>query len=61
MTIRQENDELKIITSKQALALARSLVKPYLESTDASVDDFLEWRRDEARQEEQELSSGENA
>ncbi len=61
LTIRQENDELKIITPKQALELARSLVKPYFDTSEASVDDFIEWRRDEAHQEEQELSSGEKA
>ncbi len=61
LTIRQENNELKIITPKLALELARSLVKPYLDTTDASVDDFIEWRREEARQEEQDLESGENA
>jgi AbrB family looped-hinge helix DNA binding protein len=59
LTIRQENNELKIITPKQALEQVRSLVKPYLASTKASVDDFIVWRREEARKEEQELKSGE--
>ena len=59
LTIRQENNELKIITPKQALAHARSLVQPYLSSSESSVDDFLKWRREEAQQEEQELEGGE--
>ncbi len=61
LTIRQENNELKIITPKLALELARSLVKPYLDTTEASVDDFLEWRREEARQEERDLEFGDRA
>jgi len=59
LTIRQENNELKIITQKQALAHARSLVKPYLSSEESSVDNFIEWRRKEGQQEEQELEQGE--
>ena len=61
LTIRQENNELKIITPKQALAHARSLVQPYLSSADSSVDDFLNWRREEAQKEEQELEQGERS
>ena len=59
LTIRQENNELKIITQKQALDRARSLVKPYLSSEESSVDNFLKWRREETQQEEQELERGE--
>ena len=59
LTIRQENDELKIITQKPALDRARSLVKPYLSSEESSVDDFIKWRREEAQQEEQELEPDE--
>ncbi len=59
LTIRHENNELKIITPKQALAHARSLVQPYLSSSESSVDDFIKWRREEAQQEEQELEQGE--
>ncbi len=61
LTIRQKNNELKIITQKQALDRARSLVKPYLSSEESSVDDFLKWRREEAQQEEQELEQGERS
>jgi AbrB family looped-hinge helix DNA binding protein len=57
LTIRQENNELKIITSKQALDYARFLVKPYLSSS--SVDDFLKWRKEETLKEEEELKQGE--
>ena len=56
LTIRQENGELKIITARQALAHARNLVQPYLQSTESSVDNFLEWRREEAEREEQDLA-----
>jgi AbrB family looped-hinge helix DNA binding protein len=59
LTIRQENGELKIITVQQALDHARNLVKPYLESTQSSVDDFIQWRREEGKQEERDLASGE--
>ncbi|MGL5939512.1 MAG: AbrB/MazE/SpoVT family DNA-binding domain-containing protein [Waterburya sp.] len=59
LTIRQENNELKIITSKQALDYARSLVKPYLSSSNSSVDDFLKWRKEETVKEERELKQGE--
>jgi AbrB family looped-hinge helix DNA binding protein len=55
LTIRQENGELKIITAQQALAHARKLIQPYLQSTESSVDDFLTWRREEGKQEEQDL------
>lgn len=61
LTIRQENGELKIITARQALAHARSLVKPYLKTTKSAVDDFLQWRREEGKKEEQELASNEKA
>ena len=61
LTIRQENKELKIITAQQALAHARDLVQPYLQSTESSVDNFLEWRRSEGKREEQDLASGESA
>ena len=61
LTIHQENNELKIITQKQVLDRARSLVKPYLSSEESSVDDFLKWRREEAQQEEQELEQGERS
>ncbi len=60
LTIRQEDGELKIITAQQALAHARSLVQPYLQSTESSVDNFLEWRKKEAEREEQELQSSES-
>ena len=61
MTIRQENGELKIITAQQALAHARDLVQPYLQSTESYVDNFLKWRREEGKREEQDLASGEEA
>ena len=61
LTIRQENGEIKIITTQQALAHARNLVKPYLESTESSVDDFIQWRREEGKKEEQDLASDEEA
>ena len=61
LTIRHENNELKIITPKQALAHARSLVQPYLSSSESSVDDFIKWRREEAQQEEQELEQGQRS
>ena len=59
LTIRQENGELKIITAQQALAHARNLVKPYLQSPESSVDNFLKSRREEAEREERELQSSE--
>lgn len=52
---------LKIITAQQALAHARNLVQPYLQSTESSVDNFLEWRRSEGKREEQDLQSDEEA
>ena len=60
LTIRQENGELKIITTQQALAHARNLVQPYLQSPESSVDNFIESRREEAEREEQELQSSES-
>ncbi len=57
LTIRQENGELKIITAQQALAHARNLVKPYLQSKESSVDNFLQWRREEGKREEQDLGN----
>ena len=61
LTIRQENGELKIITPQQALAHARNLVQPYLQSSESSVDNFIKLRREEAEREEQDLASGEKA
>lgn len=61
LTIRQENGELKLITPQQALARARDLVKPYLQSTESSVDNFLTWRKSEGEREESELTSDEEA
>jgi AbrB family looped-hinge helix DNA binding protein len=61
LTIRQEDGELKIITAQQALAHARHLVQPYLQSPESSVDNFIESRREEAEREEQELASSEEA
>lgn len=61
MTIRQEDGELKIITAQQALAHARNLVQPYLQSPVSSVDNFIESRREEGKREEQELQSSEEA
>lgn len=55
LIIRQENEELKIITPQQALAHVRSLVQPYLKSTESSVDNFLAWRREEGKQEERDF------
>ena len=60
LTIRQEDGELKIITAQQALAHARNLVQPYLQSPESSVDNFLKSRREEAEREEQELQSSES-
>lgn len=60
LTIRQEDGELKIITARQALAHARDLVKPYLQSSESSVDNFIKSRREEAEREEQELQSSES-
>lgn len=48
LTIRQEDDGIKIITPQQAMERARELAAPYLEN--ASVEDFLKWRREEAWQ-----------
>lgn len=59
LTIRQEDGELKIITAQQALAHARNLVQPYLQSPESSVDNFIESRREEAKREEHDLASGE--
>ena len=59
LIIRQEDGELKIITAQQALAHARNLVQPYLQSPESSVDNFIESRREEAEREEQELQSSE--
>ena len=59
LTIRQEDGELKIITAQQALAHARNLVQPYLQSPESSVDNFIESRREEGKREEQDLASGE--
>ncbi|MGB5633064.1 MAG: AbrB/MazE/SpoVT family DNA-binding domain-containing protein [Waterburya sp.] len=61
LTIRQENGELKLITPQQALAHARQLVQPYLQSRESSVDNFLEWRREEGTREERDLASSEEA
>ncbi|MBE9044302.1 AbrB/MazE/SpoVT family DNA-binding domain-containing protein [Pleurocapsales cyanobacterium LEGE 10410] len=61
LTIRQENGELKLITPQQALDHARQLVQPYLQSTESSVDKFLEWRREEGTREERDLASSEEA
>ena len=61
LTIRQEDGELKIITAQQALAHARNLVKPYLQSPESSVDNFIKSRREEAEREEQDLASSEEA
>ena len=60
LTIRQEDGELKIITARQALAHALDLVKPYLQSSESSVDNFIKSRREEAEREEQELQSSES-
>lgn len=60
LTIRQEDGELKIITAQQALAHARNLVQPYLQSPESSVDNFIESRREEGKREEQELQSSES-
>ena len=60
LTIRQEDGELRIITAQQALAHARNLVKPYLQSPESSVDNFIKSRREEAEREEQELQSSES-
>ena len=59
LIIRQEDGELKIITAQQALAHARNLVQPYLQSPESSVDNFIESRREEAKREEQDLALGE--
>ena len=59
LTIRQEDGELKIITAQQALAHARDLVKPYLQSSESSVDNFIKSRREEGEREESELTSDE--
>ena len=59
LTIRQEDGELKIITAKQALAHARNLVQPYLQSSESSVDNFIKWRKEEGEREESELTSDE--
>ena len=61
LTIRQEDGELKIITAQQALAHARDLVKPYLQSSESSVDNFIKSRREEGKREEQELQSSESS
>ncbi|MGL5076322.1 MAG: AbrB/MazE/SpoVT family DNA-binding domain-containing protein [Waterburya sp.] len=61
LTIRQENGELKIITAQQALTHARNLVKPYLQSTESSVDNFLQWRREEGKWEQQDLELDQEA
>ena len=61
LTIRQEDGELKIITAQQALAHARNLVKPYLQSPESSVDNFIKSRREEAEREEQDLALSEEA
>lgn len=61
LTIRQENGELKIITPQQALAHARNLVQPYLQSPESSVDNFIKSRREEAEWEEQDLASSEES
>lgn len=60
LTIRQEDGELKIITARQALAHARDLLKPYLQSSESSVDNFIKSRREEAEREEQKLQSSES-
>ncbi len=61
LTIRQEDGELRIITAQQALAHARNLVKPYLQSPESSVDNFIKSRREEAEREEQDLASSEES
>lgn len=47
LTIRQEDQTLKIITTQQAMDQARALAAPYL-GDDSTVDDFLQWRKDDA-------------
>lgn len=51
LTIRYEKDELQIITAQQAVERACSLLAPYL--ANASVDDFIAWKAEEVRKEEQ--------
>lgn len=50
LTIRQEEQTLRIITIQHAMAQARELTAPYL-GDNTSVDDFLQWRKEEAWQE----------
>lgn len=47
LTITQEEQTIKITTTQQAMEQARELAAPYL-GDNASVDDFLEWRKGEA-------------
>lgn len=44
LTIRQEDDGIRIITPQQAMEQARELAAPYL-GEHSSVDDFLQWRK----------------
>ena len=47
LTIRQEEQTIKIVTTQQAMDRARELAAPYL-GEDSTVDDFLQWRKEEA-------------
>jgi AbrB family looped-hinge helix DNA binding protein len=54
VTISEENGDIKLVPQRQALALARTLAKPYLMQNN-TVEDFLKWRKEEANLEEQDL------
>ena len=47
LTIRQEEQTIKIITTQQAMEQARELAARYL-GDGSTVDDFLQWRKEEA-------------
>lgn len=56
LTFQDTGYGLTLQTTQDAFEKIQALVAPYLEAIDSPLDDFLRWRRQEAKDEEQDLS-----
>lgn len=56
LIIRKENDEIKLVTQKQALEEARRLLRQYIPESVSLVDELINERRAEAAREEQDFT-----
>jgi AbrB family looped-hinge helix DNA binding protein len=56
LTIICKDGELTIVTRKKSLEHARSLISDFLSASDTTSEDFIKWRRDEAKKEGQDFN-----